>query len=286
MRSPMASKLIRKTASVFCGGLSAGSDQVEQFGSKVVTGTPNYSVDPAVIQELSAWADGWKPALNVTNNSEYLQDRNAVDLVASYQIAYLLQQGVAEWDSATPYFINSIVQYGGIFYKSLIDNNTGNEPETNPTDWRNTSAQPTQTVLTAGSGTYTPPLGCTLISVQMVGGGASGSANGGNTTFGAYTANAANRSTGGAASGGTVNINGGSGGNGLSIGGSSYFGGAGNNIVAAAPNSGAGANGGGAGAYIEFSIPSPGATAYSVGAGGVGGPAGGSGIIIIQEFYY
>ena len=284
----MASKIIRKTASIFCGGLSAGSDQVEQFGSKVVTGTPNYSVDPAVIQELSAWADGWKPALNATNNSEYLQDRNAVDLVATYQIAYLLQQGIPEWDSATPYFINSIVKYGGIFYNSLVDNNTGNEPDTSPTDWVNMSAQPTQTVLSAGSGTYTPPARCLFITINMVGGGGGSTGDGGDTTFGTLTAGHGTGGVGGAggaASGGSVNIGGASGStNGQS--GSSYFGGAGTNSASAAAHSGSGAGGGGAGGYVEGAIPSPGTISYSVGSGGSGTYAGGSGIIIVTEFYY
>ena len=283
----MSSKIERRTASIFCGGLSAGSDQVEQFGSKVVTGTPNYSVDPAVIQELSAWADGWKPALNATNNSEYLQDRNAVDLVASYQIAYLLQQGVAEWDVSTPYFTNSVVQYGGAFYKSLLDNNTGNEPDTSPTDWFSMNSQPTQTVLTSGSGTYTPPAGCVFISVRMVGGGGGATGNGGNTTLGTFTAGGGvtgPSGAGGTATGGTLNIPGAPGGA-SGQGGSSYFGGAGTSSASAAANSGSGADGGGSGGYEEFSITSPGALGYGVGAGGAGSPGGGSGIIVIQEFY-
>ena len=283
----MSSKIERRTASIFCGGLSAGSDQVEQFGSKVVTGTPNYSVDPAVIQELSAWADGWKPALNATNNSEYLQDRNAVDLVASYQIAYLLQQGVAEWDVSTPYFTNSVVQYGGAFYKSLLDNNTGNEPDTSPTYWISMNSQPTQTALTGGSGTYTPPAGCVFIAARMVGGGGGSTGNGGNTTLGAFTAGGGHgglSGAGGTAVGGTVNIPGAPG-SASGQGGGSYFGGAGTSAAAAAVNSGSGAGGGGAGGYVEFSIALPGALSYGVGAGGSGTYAGGSGIIIIQEFY-
>jgi hypothetical protein len=284
----MATKLIRKTASIFAGGLTAGSHQVEQFGSKVVTGIPLYTVDPYVIQLLSAWADGWKPTLNPLNNSEYLQDRNSVDLVASYQIAYLLQQGIAEWDSATPYFINSIVQYGGLFYKSLIDDNTGFEPDTNPAKWVIMSAQPTQTVLTSGSGTYTPPAGCKYIYVRMVGGGACEDGNGGDTTFGTYTARKAIGGNGGVASGGAVNINGGHG-DAQYQGGNSYFGGSGNVNNSAANNSGSGAYGGGAGAYIEFPVALPGDNNYAIGAGGTGvagRPNGGSGIIIIQEFYY
>ena len=33
-----------------------------------------------------------------------------------YQLAYLLQQGIAEWDSGTTYYTNSVVQNGGSIY--------------------------------------------------------------------------------------------------------------------------------------------------------------------------
>ncbi|MDD5301495.1 MAG: hypothetical protein PHS14_00185 [Elusimicrobia bacterium] len=285
-------KIIRKTASIFCGGLSSGSNQVEQFGSKVLSGTPNYTVDPAVIMSGgggSWWADGWGPALNATNNSEYKQDRNGVDLVATYQIAYLLQQGLAEYDAATTYYIGSVVQYSGLFYISLTDNNTGNQPDTHTSDWRNMSAQPTTTVLTSGSGTYTPPTGCVAIGVRMVGGGGGSGGAGGDTTFGGFTAGgggAASGYTGGAggsASGGSVNLVGAVGG---TDGGSSPFGGAGSKTVAAAANSGSGGGGGGAGGYVEGSVASPTATSYAIGAGGSGTYGGGSGLIIIVEYYY
>ena len=290
----MSTKIIRKTASIFGGGLNALSNQVEQFGSKRQTGTPNYTVDPAVIQSLAAWSDGWAEALNATNGSEYLQDRNGVDFVASYQIAYLLQQGIAEWDSATPYFINSIVQYGGIFYKSLIDNNTGNEPDISTSDWVSMNAPQTQTIYTSGSGTYTPPPGCSRLFVRMVGGGGgggSGAGNGGATTLGSLTAGGGggNNGSGGISSGGNVNINGGQGFR--NIGGSSFFGGAGGGLNSAATNSGSGGGGlfgGAAGGYLEALISNPTAMSYTVGAAGSavsGSGSGGSGIIIISEYY-
>jgi hypothetical protein len=97
------------------------------------------------------------------------------------------------------------------------------------------------------------------------------------------------------------------------MGGSSFFGGAGRNGAAGDPggaavaNSGSGGGGGGcdntasqwggggggAGAYLEFIIANPASSyPYSVGAGGAGstgavrnGGPGGSGIIIVEEFY-
>lgn len=291
----MATKLVRKTASIFCGGLSAGSQQVEQFASKVQSGTPNYTVDPAVIQSGAAgawWASGWDEALVAPNSSEYKQDRNGVDLVFSYQLAYLLQQGLAEYDAATPYFQFSIVEYGGDFYMSMVDNNTGNQPDTHPAQWRKTSAQPTTTRLTSGSGTYTPPDGCVFIAVRMVGGGGGATNDGADTTFGTFTAGGGKKYTGGgsvdggaggSASGGSLNIAGARGG---TQGGSSPFGGAGSTNVSAQANSGSGAGGGGAGGYVEGSVANPTSISYAVGAGGSGSPAGGSGLIEIVEYYY
>jgi hypothetical protein len=289
----MATKILRKTALIFGGSISgAGQTEIEQFGSKVATGTPNYTLDPAVIQALSAWGDGWAPALSPANNSEYKQDRNAVDFVASYQIAYILQMGIPEWDANTVYFKNSYATYNGALYVSRTDDNAGNAPPAiSDSFWQvlyfpGSAPQPTVTVLAAGSGNYNPPPGCVRITVQMVGGGGGSSGAGGNTTFGAFSAGggaAGPNGAGGAASGGTVNVGGSNGGAG---GGSSFFGGAGNATTAAAANSGSGAGGGGAGAYVEGSVANPLATPYSVGGGGGGTYSGGSGMIVVREFYY
>ena len=192
-------------------------------------------------------------------------------------------------------------------------------------------------VFTSGSGTYTTPTGCKAIWVRAVGGGAGGgggnngtpSTGGGTTTFGtslisctgglaaAYTS----AGTGGTATGGDINVNGGAGtigsfaetgvnsGSG-GTGGNSAFGGGGRPSYGAGASgfsggggsgggcdaiSSYGAGGGGAGAYAEKLITSPSATySYAIGTGGAGaagganaytGGAGGSGVIIVQEFY-
>lgn len=198
-------------------------------------------------------------------------------------------------------------------------------------------------VFTSGSGTYTTPTGCKSIQIELVGGGAGGTGSGsasngsgtagGNTTFGTalLTGNggAISSATGGVAStplpgapgsgsGGDVNISGGYGtyvnnaAVGGSVGGNSFFGGAGSSPYgatgyAAAANSGSGGGGGGtidaiaggaggsAGGYVKELIVSPSATySYAVGAAGTGGTAGtggyaggagGSGIIIVTESY-
>lgn len=307
-------KITRKTAYIFAE--NAASNDVEQFASKQQTGTPNYTSDPAIIQALSAWGDGWSQALNPTNNSEYKQDRNGVDLVATYQIAYILQQGIAEWDSGTTYYEYSFVSYNGQIYISTANDNLNNTPGSS-SQWQqmlfaSSTAQPTRTVLTSGSGTYTPPSGCVRIYARLVGGGGGGAGNSGNGTAGgsttlgnSLTAGGGSAGTtsaagaGGSASGGSVNISGGAGAGGtaneIGPGGASAFG----SGYVPGTNSGAGggsieAYGGGGGAYLEAIISNPSAMSYAVGAGGTGGSGspgfggvpGAAGIIIIEEYFY
>jgi hypothetical protein len=343
------SKILRKTAYLFA--VNAGAAGIEEFASKETTGSLVYSVNPAAIQ-TAAWMLGWTAAQYQGVFAPYYQDRNAVDFVASYQIAYLLQQGIPEWDSATTYYTNSIVQSGGNIYFSAIDGNINNMPPLNASNsyWTLSvlSTQrtngPTRTVLASGSGMYNPPSKCVRIFVRMIGGGGGGGGTnltsaggnggaGGNTSFGGATAFggfggiSANPNTsivgggiGGAASGGSVNIPGATGLPCMPIdtdqpqgcGGSSKFGGAGvnrqiNMSANASPNSGSGGSGtvplypsyymgsgGGAGGYVEMIVQNPSPTSYAVGDGGYGGSSsgsvtggtGGSGVIIIDEYYY
>jgi hypothetical protein len=213
--------------------------------------------------------------------------------------------------------------------------------QTNARALINAAASPTsrtRTVLTSGSGTYITPTGCKAILVRMIGAGggggggsdnnlnAGGGGNGGDTTFtnvitlkagggpgGAGSGGAA--VPGGTATGGDINIAGGSGSSGFgagfgagpstsstgSIGGNSAFGGSGVGGWPGNPgaggssaqnNSGSGGGGGGgfigssaagggsagSGAYLEKLIPSPAASySYAVGAGGSPGNPGSGG---------
>lgn len=125
-------KIARKTAIIF--GAGSGFQEVAEFGSLAAGGIA-YSLDPAVIQSLSNWFDGWFSAV-LGGNSPAIEDMNAFCYVDSYQLAYLMQEGVAEWDAGTTYYIGSIVNDGtGVLYVSLINNNLNNAV-TNTTDWR------------------------------------------------------------------------------------------------------------------------------------------------------
>ncbi len=116
-------KLTRKTLSVFAGSAANNG----QFGS-AQAGTKVTSTDPATIQGLAAWAQGWLDAVEGGQNLPALEEFQGVEFVHSYEIAYLLQEGIPEYDAGTTYFTNSIVKAAGTYeiYGSKIDTNLGN----------------------------------------------------------------------------------------------------------------------------------------------------------------
>ena len=118
-------KLTRVPAKVFAA--SAAADEIGQFGS-AVAGSKLETADVATIQGLSAWLDGWSEALVSGNRYPALQEMNGAFKVLSYQGAYALQEGIAEYNADTTYYIGSIVKKTGTFelYGSLTNDNVGN----------------------------------------------------------------------------------------------------------------------------------------------------------------
>lgn len=117
------SKIVRKTQLQFGGSAGAGPGGIGQFGS-LAAAAPAFSLDPAVIQALSNYLGGWSQAV-VANNAFATEDRNAIDYLYAYQLGYVLQQGVAEWDAGTTYYKGSLASSpaGGLLYASLVDTN-------------------------------------------------------------------------------------------------------------------------------------------------------------------
>ena len=127
-------KLTRYTQQVF--GSTAGTAQMAEFGS-LAAGTPlTYSgttITPAIVQALSQYLSGWLSAV-IGSNSPAIEDMNALCYLFAYQLAYGFEMGIAEWDSATTYYIGSMVNSAGTIYASLINANLNNAV-TNGTDW-------------------------------------------------------------------------------------------------------------------------------------------------------
>jgi hypothetical protein len=137
------SGLARKTALIFGGSLTP-TNNIEAYASKAVGGSPVWTNDPAVIQTAS-WLQGLSVALT-TGQAPYLEDHNGLYYVLSYQLAYLLERGIPEWDSGTTYNTNDFCRSGNAVYVSKIDSNTNNAVS-NTNDWQ--TFQSTLSILTS-----------------------------------------------------------------------------------------------------------------------------------------
>lgn len=151
----MAEKLERKVMEIY--GENAATRDIIAYGSDIA-GNIVETKDPDVIQ-TEAYKTGVRSAV-VGNNSTTLQNRQALDFLFSRQLKYLYQHGIAEWGADETYFVNSLaVGSNGDLYVSLTDNNKGNDPVTDTTNWQAfpTPAELAQKVAKAGD-TMTGPL--------------------------------------------------------------------------------------------------------------------------------
>lgn len=127
-------KLPRRTQKIF--GVNAPVNQITAFGS-VKAGDVEYTQDVGQIQ-TDAFTTGWAAAVQ-DDYAPYRQDRNALDLVTTKQLAYLFQEGIPEWDAGTTYYKGGLVKYiNGTeiqLFISLIDNNINN-PITEVESWK------------------------------------------------------------------------------------------------------------------------------------------------------
>lgn len=120
------SKISRKLQKIF--GINASGNQIAKFGSLAAAAPVRYdgsSADPDNIQVLSNFETGWFGAV-IGGNSPAIEDRNSLDFLFSRQIAYLMQAGIAEWNTDTFYYKGSVVNESGRQYVSLTDDNQGN----------------------------------------------------------------------------------------------------------------------------------------------------------------
>lgn len=131
-------RLTRKQQKIFAE--SATNNGV--FGS-LQGNDPTISSDPDAIQSLPAFGNGWNEATYSAELLPPLEEFQSLQYLSTRQIAYLMQEGVAEWDVNTTYYKGSLVksiQSDGSFilYISLIDNNQGNLV-TDTTKWQITN---------------------------------------------------------------------------------------------------------------------------------------------------
>lgn len=124
-------KIDRKMMKVF--GINSGVEEVAVFGS-LSEAVPEFSIDPDEIQKLATYEDGWFPAV-FGNRSPTIEDRNGLDLVMTYQLAYLLQNGMPEYNGDTLYYKDQLSRDGKNTFISLIDDN--DQPVSNRLAWVN-----------------------------------------------------------------------------------------------------------------------------------------------------
>lgn len=124
-------KLTRYTQKVFANAATNNG----QFGSGV-TGTKVTTNNLTTLQALPAFDNGWLDAVLSPQTLPPLEEMQGLQYIQTYQVAYLLQEGIPEYDSGTTYYANSIVKQPGTFnlYGSLTDNNLGNVL-TDVTNW-------------------------------------------------------------------------------------------------------------------------------------------------------
>lgn len=123
-------RIERKTQKIFAS--NTGADQITAFGTAKTT-NPEYTTDVAEIQS-DVYLQGWEPSL-VSDLAPYLQDSNGLWYATTKQMAYLFQEGIAEWDVDTEYGLNSICKSGDTLYISLQNNNIGHLIS-EPTYWK------------------------------------------------------------------------------------------------------------------------------------------------------
>jgi len=133
----------RKTQLQF--GSTAGSQEIAEFGS-LAAGSAAYSTNPTNIQSRAQFLQGWVAA--AVGSSPAIEDENALHFLWAYQLFYLLETGIPEWDAGTTYYVGDVVssgdQYGRI-YVSVADGQT-NHAVTDAAYWRLQSGQPATTI--------------------------------------------------------------------------------------------------------------------------------------------
>lgn len=117
----MAKTITRQTLKLF--GKDGASSNFGQFGSQAAGSAVNTKAI-ATIQGLAAWLNGWQDAV-AAGEAPYLQDMNALIYVMCYSIAYQFQDGIADWDAGTSYYIGSLVRRVSTseIYSSKVDDN-------------------------------------------------------------------------------------------------------------------------------------------------------------------
>ena len=126
-------KLPRVTQKIFAQ--NSGTNDVTVFGTAKNGSDAVFTKDISQIMNSDAFSQGWGSA-TLTDDAPFQEDMNGVQLALSQQLAYFFEKGMPEWDENTTYYANtSFCQVNGVWYQSLTDNNIGNNPVNDTTNW-------------------------------------------------------------------------------------------------------------------------------------------------------
>lgn len=127
-------RITRKQQKIFAENASNNG----VFGS-LQSNDPVTSSDPATLQGRAAFLNGWNDATYSAELLPPLEEFQAIQYIVTRQLAYILQEGISEWDSNTTYYKGSMVKVisGDAYtlFESIVDNNTGNQT-TDTTKWK------------------------------------------------------------------------------------------------------------------------------------------------------
>lgn len=140
------------------------------FGS-LQANNPQTSNDVAVLQSLPAFLTGWDDAIEQGDKLPPLEEFQGIQYAISYQQAYMLQEGIAEWNEDTTYYKGSFCKTisGSSFklYCSLLDNNL-NKVTTNTTYWKKVMDSDDLYTLQSTTNALIPTLLSTLYPVGAI----------------------------------------------------------------------------------------------------------------------
>lgn len=125
--------LTRKKQNIFCNN---NQNDLSVFGSRK-QGQPTQSADVETLQSEN-YNQGWEGAV-IANNCPTMEDFNTLNYINTYQLSYLFQKGIAEWNKDTTYYKGNIcmviVEDKPILYYSKIDSNINNNPQNDIINW-------------------------------------------------------------------------------------------------------------------------------------------------------
>lgn len=108
---------------LFAGNATSSPTGITGIFGSDKTGAKIYTSNPETIQSYNAWVQGWVGAIKAGTKSPAMEDMNSVLFNLSYQLCYLLQAGVPEWNAATTYHQFQFCSAGGKLYISKQNTN-------------------------------------------------------------------------------------------------------------------------------------------------------------------